>query len=87
MQHQLICLSSLPPGTLARVVKITVEGSLRRRLQDLGLIPGTAIRCQFRAPSGSPAAYEIRGALIALRRRDAEKIFVCAQDTSQRMPA
>ena len=80
MQYQLICLSSLAPGWPARVAKITVEGSLRRRLQDLGLIPGTSIRCCFSAPSGSPAAYEIRGALIALRQLDAEKILVCPQE-------
>ena len=45
-------------------------------LQALGLTTGLAVRCLHRAPSGSPAAYEIRGAAIALRQKDAGEILV-----------
>ena len=69
-------LSALKPGETARVAKIQVKGTLRRRLFDLGLIPGTVVLCQYTAPSGSPAAFLVRGTLLALRRRDAENIVV-----------
>ena len=53
------------------------QGGMGRRLRDLGLIPGTRIRCAFVAPSGSPMAFWIRGAVIALRRADAQNVTVC----------
>ena len=71
-----LCLSELSAGQTARVCEIRVEGALRRRLFDLGLIPGTLVSCREKAPSGSPIAFFVRGAVIALRRRDAAKIFV-----------
>ncbi len=67
-------LNQLREGEAGRVVALHHTGAMRRRLQDLGLIPGTAVRCVQRSPSGDPAAYLIRGAVIALRRGDAEKI-------------
>jgi ferrous iron transport protein A len=47
-----------------------------RRLRDLGLIEGTLVSCAFRAPSGDPTAYLIRGALIAIRDSDAAGIKI-----------
>ena len=44
---------------------------MARRLADLGLLPGAAVFCTALAPAGDPAAYLIRGAVIALRGRDA----------------
>ena len=75
MQGKQILLSALRPGEAARVTEIRVEGALRRRLFDLGLIPGTLVRCRLAAPAGTPLAFLVRGASIALRRRDAEKIL------------
>lgn len=70
-----VSLAALSAGQSARVCEIHVEGALRRRLFDLGLIPGTLVCCRGKAPCGSPVAFYIRGAVIALRRRDAAKIF------------
>ena len=44
---------------------------MRRRLQDIGLISGTRVECVGVSPLGDPAAYLIRGAVVALRSRDA----------------
>ena len=55
-------------GTSARVKTLLNDGSMRRRLQDMGLIEGTSVLCLQRSPSGDPIAYLIRGAVIALRR-------------------
>ena len=42
-----------------------------RRLFDLGLVPGTSVTCTAVSPAGDPAAYLIRGAVIAIRGKDA----------------
>lgn len=64
-------LDMLQVGQSARVESVAARPELRRRLLDLGLIPGTAVTCTAKSPAGDPAAYLIRGAVIALRRRDA----------------
>ena len=69
-------LSELYDGQSAVVCEIKTKGAMRARLLDLGLIPGTKVQCLLHAPSGSPIAYNIRGAEIALRRKDAAKISV-----------
>lgn len=71
-------LAVLQPGESAEVVRISpaYQGPQRRRLLDLGVVPGTRIVARLRSASGDPIAYEIRGALIALRRDQAERILV-----------
>lgn len=66
-----LALDCLPEGQSAYVTLIENEPSMRRRLADIGLIRGTRVTCLCRSPAGDPAAYLIRGAVIALRRRDA----------------
>ena len=74
--QQRIPLAAIAPGETVRVAEIRVEGALRRRLLDLGLIPQTLVSCRFAAPAGSPMAFTVRGAAIALRTRDAKEIFL-----------
>jgi DtxR family Mn-dependent transcriptional regulator len=71
-------LDSLRPGERAEIVQIApaVQGSQRRRLLDLGVIPGTEVTAEIRSPAGDPVAYRIRGALIALRRPQAQGIYI-----------
>lgn len=71
-------LSSLVKGESSPVAYLspTLGGSERRRILDLGLVPGTVIRRLFDSMLGSPTAYQVRGATIALRREQAERIFV-----------
>lgn len=72
-----ICsLTDLAIGQCAKVGRLVSEGSIRRRLQDIGLIEGTEVECVLKSPSGDPAAYLIRGAVIALRSEDTKNIFV-----------
>ena len=72
-------LSQLPPGRGGVVREIRCAPALEMRLEDLGLTEGTEVRCLHKSPAGTPAAYEIRGAVIALRRGDAEQILVEAE--------
>lgn len=69
-------LSQLPTGESALVRDMELAEDMKRRLYELGLIPGTRVRCLQRAPAGSPLIYEIRGAAIALRKSDAEHIRI-----------
>jgi DtxR family Mn-dependent transcriptional regulator len=71
-------LSDLPVGGEAVVYALAPSciGPERRRLLDLGVVPGTHIRCEFPSPFGSPRSYDIRGALIALRDHQADRILV-----------
>jgi DtxR family Mn-dependent transcriptional regulator len=71
-------LLDLVPGRVARVTGISpaCQGSQRRRLLDLGVVRGTQIEAALRSAAGDPVAYRIRGALIALRREQAEWIRV-----------
>lgn len=52
------------------------QGPQRRRLLDLGLVPGTEVRAEMSAAFRDPVAYRIRGALIALRRHQAGWIHI-----------
>ncbi|MBE6034380.1 FeoA family protein [Aminipila sp.] len=76
MCQKLIPLNQLPVGTFGKVKKLNSEGSERRRMLDLGLIQETMVESVRKSPAGDPIAYEIRGAIIALRSEEASKIFV-----------
>ncbi len=72
----LLDLSRLAPGERARVLGVTSQGAMRRRLQELGLLAGAWVECLGKSPLGDPAAYRVRGAVIALRRDDARAVTV-----------
>lgn len=71
-------LADLAPGEEARVTGLSVacRGPQRRRLLDLGVVPGTVVRAEMSSATGDPVAYLIRGALVALRREQAEWVTV-----------
>ena len=77
-------LSRLEPGESAEVLALSraCRGLERRRLMDLGILPGTSIEAVLRSPSGDPTAYRVRGATIALRREQADLIRVRRPATS-----
>lgn len=76
MIHKYTPLSNLPLGKKGRVMFLTSDGIIRRRMLDLGLTYNTRVEALHKSPSGDPVAYSIRGAVIALRSEEASKIFV-----------
>lgn len=76
MQNNPIPLNQLPIGKKASVTALTSDGITRRRMLDLGIINGTEIEPLYKNPSGNPIAYQIRGAVIALRSDTSERILV-----------
>lgn len=69
-------LSMAQIGERVVVVGLCTRGGMRRRLLDIGLLPGTEVVCVGRSPSGDPSAYLIRGAVIAIRNRDCQSILI-----------
>lgn len=69
-------LKDLKQGQIAKVIKLMSDGSIRRRLLDIGLIEGTEVECLQKSPAGDPVAYLIRGAVIALRSEDSSNILI-----------
>lgn len=70
-------IADLRPNESAVVKRITdPHHSLATRLCDLGLTPNSPVTCVMKSPLGDPSAYLIRGAVIAIRKRDAEIVAV-----------
>lgn len=70
-------LAELPQGGSARVTGLSraLRGPQRRRLLDLGFVPGTLVEAEISSAMGDPIAYRVRGALIALRREQAAAVL------------
>lgn len=71
-------LSDLRAGEKGKVALISraSRGIERRRFMDLGILPGTLIAAELESPGGDPVAYRVRGALLALRRDQAQHILI-----------
>jgi DtxR family Mn-dependent transcriptional regulator len=74
-------LADLAQGEKARVLGIHsgLQGPQRRRLLDLGLVPGTLVEAELSSAGDDPVAYRIRGALIALRKDQSSWVQVDRQ--------
>ena len=62
------------------IAAIKVAGDLGRRIRDMGMVPGTQIKIQGRAPLYDPVALRIRGATLTLRNNEADYIEVEVED-------
>lgn len=69
-------LDSLPLGQPATVIALGGQRSFRRRLLELGFVPGTPVTLRNVAPLGDPLEIEIRGCRVSIRRAEAGQIQV-----------
>ena len=69
-------LRELPLGKSAKVVKLTGEGAIKRRIMDMGITKGTELIVRKVAPLGDPIELTVRGYELSLRKADAERIEV-----------
>lgn len=76
-------LTTLKSGRDARIIGLSprIRGVERRRLMDLGILPGTSVTAELVSAGGDPTAYRIRGALIALRKTQTDQIFIAPQES------
>ena len=71
-----IFMNELKPGMSGVVDALDHAGSMRQRMQDLGLVEGSRVTCLGKSFWGDPAAYEICGAVIALRNADCARVLL-----------
>jgi Fe2+ transport system protein FeoA len=69
-------LTDLPIGSNARVTSVKGTGRVTRRLLEMGVIPGVAVRIVKMAPFGDPIEVRVRGYSLAMRRTEADSIEV-----------
>lgn len=69
-------LSDLPIHASGVISKLDLSDMKRSRLEDLGFCPDVNILHVYTAPAGSPMAFLVKGAVIALRVNDCKRIFV-----------
>ena len=69
-------LAELKRGESAKIIKIGKIGELKSRLSAMGVITGTEIKLERKAPLGDPQEYIIRGTAIAIRKEDAKNIEI-----------
>jgi DtxR family Mn-dependent transcriptional regulator len=75
-------LSDISPGGVASVVRLLPGciGPERSRLLDMGLVPGSRLEYALQSPFNGPAAFRVRGTLVALRHSQAEQVLVIPEN-------
>lgn len=76
VSNAVIPLTDLPIGQSGIVRELRASSRMRRRMLDFGLVVNTVVEALCQSPSGDPTAYQIRGAVIALRTEEAAAIIV-----------
>jgi ferrous iron transport protein A len=71
-------LAELPLGRAAIVREVAGPTTFRRRLLEMGLVPGTRVRVVTVAPLGDPLRIEVRGGQWSIRRAEAALIEIGA---------
>lgn len=69
-------LRETPIGRSVRVLSVGGERAFRRRLLELGLIPGTEVEVLRVAPLGDPIELFARGCCLSIRKADAARVMV-----------
>ncbi len=71
-------LSALKIGEIGTILGIgkSLRGQQRRRIMDLGIVPGTKIEAELQSVTGDPVAYRVRGTIVALRKQQTDKIYL-----------
>ncbi len=69
-------LNDISVGNYATVEDLSSTELLRERMLALGLTKGAKIEVIRKGPSGDPTVYNIRGAMIALRKEEASLVTV-----------
>ena len=71
-----ISLKELKAGQKGKVIKISGDGSVHRRILDMGIVKGVEIEMERVAPLGDPVEVKIKGYHLSLRKNEAANIYV-----------
>ncbi len=69
-------LSEAEPGTRVKVVHIKGKGAARRRILDMGMVPGAEVKVIRKAPMGDPIEFEVKNYKLSMRKAEAELVIV-----------
>lgn len=69
-------LKDIKCGNNVSVVKLHGEGSIKRRIMDMGITKGAVIYVRKVAPLGDPMEINVRGYELSIRKADADMIEV-----------
>lgn len=69
-------LKEVKPGTTVKVVSLTGEGAVKRRIMDMGITKGVSVTVRKIAPLGDPIELTVRGYELSIRKEDAGYIEV-----------
>jgi ferrous iron transport protein A len=69
-------LAMLKPGQTGKITKIGSLGPMKRRLMDMGVLVGEAVRVEKIAPLGDPIEITVKAYKLSLRKSEAEGISV-----------
>ena len=69
-------LREVPCGKSAKVVKVHGDGSVRRRIMDMGITKGCNVYVRKVAPLGDPIEITVRGYEMSIRKADAQMIEI-----------
>ena len=69
-------LSEFTVGESGKIIAVTGEGRIRRRLFDMGVTPGAKLTMRKKAPLGDPIEVTIRGYELTLRKTEAACVEV-----------
>ncbi|RLG32761.1 iron transporter [Methanosarcinales archaeon] len=69
-------LGDMQPGEKGRILAISGNNAVQRRIRDMGIVRGTEIEVVRRAPLGDPVEFRLRGYNLTLRKEEAACISV-----------
>ncbi|MCB9584394.1 MAG: ferrous iron transport protein A [Polyangiaceae bacterium] len=70
-------------GEHLRIQQVAGERAFRRRLLELGLVPGTRVELKRIAPLGDPIELLVRGCSLSIRRAEARSIHVTRETAAE----
>lgn len=73
-------LKDLKPGEKAKVSKLIGDGPIKRRIVDIGIVPGAEVEMERYAPLGDPIEIKLKGYHLSLRIEEADSILVYQED-------
>jgi ferrous iron transport protein A len=76
----IVPLRKMAKGQKGIVHRVAASGELGRRIRDMGLVPGTPLWVQGRAPLKDPVAIRIRNFTLTLRNNESDFIEVEVED-------
>lgn len=74
--HKLVSMRQMKDNQSGIIAEVRANGEMGRRLRDMGLVPGTKIKIQGRAPLYDPVALRVMGFTLTLRNSEADYIDV-----------